>query len=775
MRHRLAAIALLLATSISAERRVAIIIDTSGSMLESDRPRYTVQLGQIIGDLLSDADHLTVIRLPQSEPSCADGPNPALAIALHRGDRAGFQRGLNSLIGYGGDNYFAAPIRTALQMLSMESNIQRLLLMIADSGGLGNCDTELTADLVRLHQSGALIAAINIGSTLGAFEHNVAFDIRTPATDSEKLVRAVAEVYQRFLGAKKVQTGRVEGGEVRVQVDAFARSAFLVVAADGPVGKIQAGAGNPGAASMDLDHLGGGKSEGLDRVTRVYRIVKLNRPAAGSWTFSVSGSSASSGWMFVEDLAVGLRMVSAAQAPEGVPSTIEFEVFDEQTGKTISDLGLLRGLDVAADIDGQKVRFSHDGSGGNPSRNGGLTGTVTFQKSGKHQFLAYLISDTLQRTFSFETDVLQVAWRLQPLTPKRVPYGSMTVAKVRVDRIGSAAFPFPPAIELEAAGLHVTLKDDGLNGDERAGDGVYSGPWNPGVVGAQTLNYSGPNILAAVQQVEAVGHIDFAAGPCAFGVLHGGSEGHASLDLSASRVGGWLDLELRSGLHAPGAALEIDNGSGWQPIGDKPVALRLDEHSPKTWPIRLRVGDCAGNRGFSSAPQMRLRTVGVDGSPLEFSVPMQVEIVPDSWFHCWWPILAVIAGSLFALFVFYGYWSPSRFAARVGVMLSTEEDIDAEGFFHPIRGQPGSRSGFYHDATVYISRDFRISGKPPNALVQLRANGSQVRLSPYNGESVWRQSSDGEWEPIPEEEMAARPGVKYRNEARTIYFELRSR
>ena len=40
-------------TSHAKGRHIAIIIDTSGSMSSSDKPRYTVQLSQIISELLT--------------------------------------------------------------------------------------------------------------------------------------------------------------------------------------------------------------------------------------------------------------------------------------------------------------------------------------------------------------------------------------------------------------------------------------------------------------------------------------------------------------------------------------------------------------------------------------------------------------------------------------------------------------------------------------------------------------------------------------------------
>ena len=94
------------------------------------------------------------------------------------------------------------------------------------------------------------MAAINIGSSAGAFDRNPAFDFTTAAENPEELVKSVAEVYQRFLGKRKVQTGRVQGGGVEVEVDALVREAFLVVAADGPVSRLEPGPGNPNASAL---------------------------------------------------------------------------------------------------------------------------------------------------------------------------------------------------------------------------------------------------------------------------------------------------------------------------------------------------------------------------------------------------------------------------------------------------------------------------------------------------------------------------------------------
>jgi hypothetical protein len=123
--------------------------------------------------------------------------------------------------------------------------------------------------------------------------------------------------------------------------------------------------------------------------------------------------------------------------------------------------------------------------------------------------------------------------------------------------------------------------------------------------------------------------------------------------------------------------------------------------------------------------------------------------------------------------VVHGFVSPSRFAPRLGVMLSPEEDLN-EGFFHPLRAQRGSGAGFYRDARVYVRPDYRLSASPQGALARLRADRAHVRVQPLPGASVYRQTADGRWEPMPPDESLARFGLLYRNESGSLYFEVRN-
>ncbi len=236
---------------------------------------------------------------------------------------------------------------------------------------------------------------------------------------------------------------------------------------------------------------------------------------------------------------------------------------------------------------------------------------------------------------------------------------------------------------------------------------------------------------------------------------------------------GSFDLQVTSGFDLSGGQLEIETAAGWIPLGGKPVPIRLEAGGARSWPLRLRVGSCPAACSPSEAHRVVVAGVGADGKPRRLEIPLIVEVIPDPWLKCWWPVLAAVALVLLAAFVIYGFWSPSRFASRLAVQISPEIDM-SEGFAHPIRGTRGSGSGFYRDAMIYIG-NFELTRKPGGALARLRAHRSQVRIRPVDGTALWRQNLDGEWDQLATEETTIRPGVIHRNDLGTLFFEVRTR
>jgi len=763
----------------AAGRHISLVIDTSSSMLDNDPPRYTLQLSQILADLLEQGDSLTVIRMPRQAEHCGDPADFGLARQMEAFSRSGFQQELGQLLSYDSGTHFAAPIHTAIADLARHAGQARLLLFIADAGGLGDCEQPLNQELSRLKAEGVMIAAINLGGE-GAFENNPAFHFSAGAMDAGELVDAVALVYQRFIGGKAVKTGRIQD-LIEVEVQPWSRQAYLVVAADGEIGGVDAAAGNPPAAEIDYNHKGGGEAIGLDSKRRQYRIVRLGRPEAGAWRFRVYGSSAPAGWMFLQDSALALRLVSSPSLAQGLSAPMEVELFDQETGqRVVADPALWPGLKASMVVDGKTVQFLDDGQHGDRQAGDGIfTAQVTPARPGTQHVPLRLGSPSLDRTVDVALEVGQFGWRLKADVPPRVGFGNPLKLTVEAQALPGADSKPLDSIEVGgAAGEKLaSLHDDGQGSDAQAGDGRYSGVWTPEQVGGQILGFTGVGggmALPLRLSVEVVGSIQFPEPkPVAFGQLAGGSQAEARLDLTGAVVKGGITLDVGSDFEATGSVLEADFGEGWVSLAATPRRLTLTPDGPRQWPLRVRVGECPGGVGPGHGFAILLQGRDVDGKPVIQRIPVSLEIVEDPWLHCWWPLLAAGGAVLLAGILFHGFWSPSRFSPRLGVVLSPEEDM-GEGFFHPIRAQRGTGSGFYRDARAYIRQDYRLSGSAKAALACLRACGKRVKLKPAAGQSLLWLNLDGEWESVPAEESPVHFGVVYKDAMGSLYFEIRN-
>ncbi|MCG8460904.1 MAG: hypothetical protein MI919_31860 [Holophagales bacterium] len=360
---------------IGEGREVVVVVDTSTSMRRHDSRRYTVQILRILADLLPDEDALTVIRMPKRD-HCASPPDPRLAFRLRTSDRLAFDRGLDHHLSFDTGTHFSTPLRTATAILDDSSDQQRLLLVLADAGGLGRCADTLTRELKASRRSGVRLAAVHLGRGSGAFDGNPAFESTATARNAEGLVAAVALVYQRFLGGRQVQNGRVSGGRIETEVAPHVALAFLVVAADGDVGPVRpaaaSGSGLADRGELDLDYRSGGSTRGLDGRRRSYRIVRLDRPERGVWRFDLPELRDRAGWMLVQESALGVRHVAGEPWVAGQPARLVVEVFDRATGQRLEDPESLPGLELTAEQGGRSLRFRDDGEDGDAVAGDGL-------------------------------------------------------------------------------------------------------------------------------------------------------------------------------------------------------------------------------------------------------------------------------------------------------------------------------------------------------------------------------------------------------------------
>ncbi|MEO1084617.1 MAG: hypothetical protein AAFY88_10265, partial [Acidobacteriota bacterium] len=268
------------------------------------------------------------------------------------------------------------------------------------------------------------------------------------------------------------------------------------------------------------------------------------------------------------------------------------------------------------------------------------------------------------------------------------------------------------------------------------------------------------------------GVLDLGAAPTvAFGPLARDSGAETLLALDGLRHRGGGQVLVSTDLDLKRVSLEVRLGGEWRTLTAEATAVDLAPGERPAWPLRLRTGECPEGASASAGYSLKVEADGADGRRLSLSVPLGVEVVADPWLRCWWPILALACGALLIGIGVHGYASPSRFAPRANLVLSPEEDM-AEGFPHPLRGQRGSRSGFYRDARLFLREDLRLDRRSGGAWVRLRADGRRLRLKAIGG-AVYRQTVDGEWEPLGDGESTVRPGSIYRNEIASIYFEYR--
>ncbi len=149
----------------------------------------------------------------------------------------------------------------------------------------------------------------------------------------------------------------------------------------------------------------------------------------------------------------------------------------------------------------------------------------------------------------------------------------------------------------------------------------------------------------------------------------------------------------------------------------------------------------------------------------EGETPIVIERAPEP--RRWPKMLAPVLGLLLAGVVALGFLLPPPFPPRLGVFLSSEEDLE-EGYFHPI---PSARR-FLRPARIYVAAG-RLLSRPSGALARLQASSRGVRLKPLHGQTLWRQSLDGEWQPAPSSEHRVHAGIPYRDQSGTVFFELR--
>ena len=330
------------------------------------------------------------------------------------------------------------------------------------------------------------------------------------------------------------------------------------------------------------------------------------------------------------------------------------------------------------------------------------------------------------------------------------------------------------SVTAQIDGVTIPLRDDGLEGDGRAGDGQYSG------------YHRFPSIGTIPIRFEAI---------------------NTRIHQSTS-----IQMRVRQGFSYRGPPLRIDLGSttegatvcrplllpapveGTIPLSVRPVRmlpaqhiieLRSDTATTQGEPplqvtgiTPLQICLSTGSMAPSSVAQgEHWADIHVPGSEPLSSVPIEliwrVDGVP--WYRRWARELIGIAALLIAMLMGYGFIWPFRFPLGSGVLLMDRPDTEDPPFY-AFKNFKNVRIGWYRHMEAYLYDSFRLDGRRVggnrDAAVRFRADGRRVMIQSWGGSCVLWQDTDGEWQSM----IGEQPGVFgriYRIEGKNVYFELR--
>jgi hypothetical protein len=341
--------------------------------------------------------------------------------------------------------------------------------------------------------------------------------------------------------------------------------------------------------------------------------------------------------------------------------------------------------------------------------------------------------------------------------------------------VPSTEIPEPVTLSAVVNGQPVTLHDDGANGDERAGDGKYSGTATFTTTGTLMVPLTAKSsFLDRTDEypVTVTGEFRYSGGPITldFGTLTNGMESCRPLTLTADHQGQVpFELSVLRGLPS-GHSFVLRSGSRSAESGASLVLGPQDAIE-----ICLIVDRRAPSSEADGEPWLRFRTAGADrpGGSVEINARWTVHGL--TWWQRWAWLIILLLLLLAAAFLIYGYIRPKRFPKELAVAYAPElEDLD-EQTAQPLSQWKGVGIGFYRDAQAFLHPDFRISGKQHGALAKLHAVNRGAIVSSAGGAALFVETGLNQWEPIQPQGRRYRSGDVFRVSDHGPYFRISAR
>lgn len=203
------------------------------------------------------------------------------------------------------------------------------------------------------------------------------------------------------------------------------------------------------------------------------------------------------------------------------------------------------------------------------------------------------------------------------------------------------------------------------------------------------------------------------------------------------------------------------------PVAGTEATLPTGMGRPLQWEVCAEAPRCPDN--CISDPSKPVLHVVLAGKDPKYAanfvkIPVFYRVSGMTWLACWWPILALVFGSLFTLWFIIGWVRPYNFESSLSVRLAGSEVGLKRTSALVLREQPGGVRGFYRNARVCLNGtgDFLRNQRQSILVIEAGPGGTTTFKKAIGLERKDRRTS--KWEPLPAEELSngLTPGQIYR-------------
>jgi hypothetical protein len=322
--------------------------------------------------------------------------------------------------------------------------------------------------------------------------------------------------------------------------------------------------------------------------------------------------------------------------------------------------------------------------------------------------------------------------------------------------------PEDVVLEAEIEGQRIRLNDGGTNGDASAHDGRYSS-----LVTFQSIGKVPVVVRLKSELLDRTvrGEVDVtgmfrAAGPPVeidLGSFNAPGESCREFRLYGEHRG-VLPFEIVSARSLPGShRFEVRQSRGVFTTGKK-MPLGPDEGLQ----LCLVTSSRAPTSQATGEHWLDLRVANSSAPDAIVPINVRWSLTGLTWWQRWrWLIITILVVILLIIWI-YGYIKPVRFSKNLAVTFVPERIEVDEQTAQPVAQWSGVGIGWYRNARACLHPSFRLNGDPDGAVAVLTAIPGGMQVLPGSGGTLYRETLEGAWEPIPADGRRVSSGEVYR-------------